>query len=367
MYKIYIKPTLSLFFAALITIAAKAQYTETFENPPNGATVINSNGQSFTLTNSFEIFSSRAGYGYNGSKGFVDNSTNPALNQINSIKSTDGALFTVKNLWLYLSTNGGLNPSSDGSVIITGLKGGVPQYTINLTTGFSTSFVPNNGFGYFDFTNAGGSDNSNINIDELQFQIQGNFNYIALDNFTWAPFSTLPITMVSYNASLQPDGKVNLSWQTAYENNTSKFIIEKSTDAVNYKEVGSVAAAGNSSITKNYEFIDVSPSVGTNYYRLDEIDMDGAKKQLGIRAITITTNVNTAVVYPNPVTGSSFTLSSQLPSTIQNTYILTDLSGKIIQRGYINSTRQQVNVSQLSPGFYTIKLSDGEVIPWIKN
>jgi hypothetical protein len=361
------KPAFILCLVTSLALSANAQYTETFESQTPNVTYFTSNSQDFTLTNSFIIFSSRAGYGYQHSNRFVDNSENVATNQANSIKTTNGAKFTVDNLWLYVSSDGGSNPSDDGSVIITGKLAGVVQFTINKTSGFSSSFVPNNGYSYVDFTTEGGIDNSNINIDEIEFQLQGNFNYIGIDNFTWAPALTLPLTLLSYSASIQPGGSVKLSWQTAYENNTKQFIIEKSNDGQTFKQTGIVAASGNSNVTANYEFFDQAPFEGVNYYRLDEVDIDGFVKQLGIRAVTFNNRFTSAVLYPNPVIDQSFTLSTSLPANAENSYILTDISGRIIQRGRITSPQQQVNVSQLAAGNYTIKLSDGEVIKWIKN
>lgn len=363
----FIKQAFILCLFAFIALSANAQYTETFESQTPYVNVFNSNGQSFTLTNSFLIFSSRSPFGYQHSNRFVDNSSNVAINQINSIKTTNAAQFSVKNLWIFLSIDGGNNPSADGSVIIKGKLGGVVQFTINKTSGFSTSFGPSNGFSYIDFTTEGGVDNSNIHIDEIEFQLQGNFNYIAIDNFTWAPQFILPLSLLSYSANLLADGKVKLSWQTAYENNTSHFIIEKSTDGRNFQQAGMVTAAGNSSITANYAFTDIAPSAGTNYYRLDEVDRDGNVKHLGIKTITLANRFYKAIIYPNPATGSSFTLKAELPASTTNTYFLTDMSGRIVKSGNITSGQQQVNISQLAPGNYTIKLSDGEAIKWVKN
>lgn len=362
-----IKPAFILCLATFFAFSANAQYTETFESQTPNASSFTSDGQNFTLTNSFIIFSSRGGYGYQHSNRFIDNSDNVATNQANSIKTTDGKIFTVKNLWLYVSTDGGANPSDDGSAIITGKLAGVVQFTINKTSGFSSSFVPNNGYSYVDFTTEGGTDNSVINIDEIEFQLQGNFNYIGIDNFTFAPSLVLPLSLLSYSAAIQPGGVVKLNWQTAYENNTKQFIIEKSNDGRTFTRTGTVAASGNSNATANYEFFDESPFEGVNYYRLDEVDIDGFVRQLGIRAVTFNSMFTNAVIYPNPVINQNFTLKTALPFNAENSYILTDISGRIIQRGRITSPQQQVNVSQMAPGNYTIKLSDGEVIKWIKN
>jgi len=362
----FVKPVFILCLFAFSILNAKAQYTETFESQTPFASSFNSNGQSFTLTNNFTVYSSRGGYGYQHSNRFIDNSNGVGTNQINAIKTANGSQFTTKNLWLYLSTDGGNNPSGDGSVIITGKLGGVVKFTITKTSGFNTSFVQNNGFTYLDFSTEGGVDNSNVSIDEIDFQLQGNFNYISIDNFTWAPQIVLPLNLLSYNASAQQNGTVKLNWQTAYENNTSNFVIEKSIDGKNFTQIGSTIAAGNSNVKQDYTFIDNTPFKGTNYYRLNEADKDGSLKQLGIKVVVIS-KFSTVALFPNPVSTGSFTLNSQLQANTENHFLITDISGKIFQKGIITSEHQPINVSQLATGNYMIKLSSGQVIKWIKN
>lgn len=355
-----------LCLVAFFTLSANAQYTETFESQTPFLSSFNSNGQPFTLTNYFTVFSSRAGYGYQHSNRFVDNSNMVATNQINSIKTTNGAKFTVKNFWLYVSADGGNNPSANGSLIITGKLGGIAQFTINKTSGFANSFVPDNGFAYVDLTTEGGTDHSNITIDEIEFQLQGNFNYIAIDNFTWAPQLILPLSLISYSVSIEQENQVKLSWQTAYENNISQFIIKRSSDGRNFYEVGTIAASGYNNTT-NYKFIDIAPLPGANYYSLEEVGKDGIINQLGIKRITLYNRFNSATLYPNPVTNGSFTLNTLSTAGTVNNYFLIDVSGRIVQQGNIMSPQQKVDVSRLVPGNYTIKLSNGEVIKWIKN
>ncbi len=365
MKTILIKQVYILCLAAFVTLSANAQYTESFESQTPFLSTFNSNGQSFTLTNNFTVYSSRAGFGYQNSNRFLDNSNMIATNQAYSIKTTDASMFSVSSLWLYVSTDGGNNPSLNGSLIITGKLGGVTQFTINKTSGFSSSFVPDNGYSYVDFTTEGGVDNSNITIDEIEFQLQGNFNYIGIDNFTWAPHLVLPLSLISYSATKEQDN-VKLSWQTAYEDNISQFIIEKSSDGKNFEKAGTIPASGNNKNTSNYQFIDKAPTPGTNYYSLEEVGKDGVVKRLGIKKITLYNKANPARLYPNPVIDGSFTLNTWLPANIVNNYFLMDISGRIVQKGNIISAQQRIDVSKLAPGNYTIKLSDGQVIKWIK-
>lgn len=366
MKSFFLKQAIAFLMFALAAFSVNAQYTETFEAQTPYVNTFNSNGQPFSLTNAFNVYSSRNGIGYQGSNRFVDNISSTGTNQINSIKTSDGILFSLKNLWLFTSADGGNNPSTDGSITITGKKAGVPVFSFTMTTGFNGSFGANTGFAYLDFSAQGGTDFSNLAIDEIEFQLGGNFNYLGIDNFTWAPQLILPVTLLSYSATLQPTGKVLLNWQTSSESNTSNFVIERSTDAVNFKPIANVKAAGSSHGNIDYTAIDATPLDGINYYRLLGYDIDGKMKQLGIKAIKNSKGNEHASIYPNPATGNSIYVKLVSANT-SNLYIIADMSGKIVKTGIINSSRQPVNISQLAAGNYIMKLSDGQVIRWVKN
>ncbi|MDQ6762302.1 MAG: T9SS type A sorting domain-containing protein [Bacteroidota bacterium] len=347
--------------------STNAQYTETFEAQAPYKNYFTSNGQAFTLTNSFSVFSSRSGFGYQHSNRFIDNGNNVAINQINGIKTSDSRPFNVKSLWLYVSKDGGSNPSTDGSIIITGKLAGVVKFTINKTTGFSPTFVPDNGFTFINFATENGVNNSNMGIDEIEFQLQGNFDYAAIDNFTFTSLAVLPISLVSYTASLQPDSKVKLSWQTASENNVAQFIIFKSTDGRNFQKQATLPAIGSGSTTTNYGFVDNAPLQGVNYYRLEQVDLNGNVKNLGIKTILIASRFNKPTMFPNPSRGENITLRSVISPNMPNNYMISDPSGRIVRKGNIISQEQILDVSGLSSGKYSIILSNGEVINWIKN
>ncbi len=362
-----IKLAFAICLFTFLSASTSAQYTETFESQVPYVSSFTSNGQPFTLTNSFSIFSSRSGFGYQHSNRFIDNGNNVALNQTDAIKTSDSRLFNMKSLWLYASVDGGSNPSTDGSIIIKGKLAGVVKFTIAKTTGFSTSFVPDNGFTYINFATENGVNNSNINIDEIEFHLQGNFNYVAIDNFTWTPLAVLPLSLVSYTASLQPDGKVKLNWQTASENNVSQFIISKSNDGRNFEKQVALAASGSSSVTANYGFVDNSPFQGIYYYRLEQVDLNGSVKNLGIKTVVIANRFSGPTVFPNPSRGESITLRSIISPNTPNTYLISDLAGRIVRKGNVTSQEQTLDVSGLSAGKYSIVLSNGNIINWIKN
>ncbi len=76
-----------------------------------------------------------------------------------------------------------------------------------------------------------------------------------------------PMKLLSFTAELE-NNYTMINWFTASENGTEEYIIERSSDTRNYKEVGRVKAAGISQSLKAYALVDKEPSVGITYYRL---------------------------------------------------------------------------------------------------
>jgi hypothetical protein len=117
---------------------------------------------------------------------------------------------------------------------------------------------------------------------------------------TLSSTGTLPVLLSSFTAALNDGSVVNLAWTTQMELNADHFVVLRSSNAgTTWGNIGTVAAHGNSSTPLNYTFTDNNPGQGTNEYRLQMVDKDGAYAYSEVRAIRLglITSVN---VYPNP-------------------------------------------------------------------
>jgi hypothetical protein len=88
------------------------------------------------------------------------------------------------------------------------------------------------------------------------------------------PPSTLPIKLTNFSAEVKDYG-IKLNWQTAQEINNQYFELLKADDKNEFKVIGKVKGAVNSTSPKFYNFTDFNPIVGTNYYQLKQVDLDG--------------------------------------------------------------------------------------------
>jgi len=109
-------------------------------------------------------------------------------------------------------------------------------------------------------------------------------------SYTIAP---LPVELLAMNV-VESNNQVNISWSTASEHNNNFFAIERSSDGANFEEIGTVQGAGNSSVKKNYSFVDKKIVNGQFYYRLSQIDFDGSTKYLGVKDLEIVNAIATA-------------------------------------------------------------------------
>jgi hypothetical protein len=135
--------------------------------------------------------------------------------------------------------------------------------------------------------------------------------------------AALPVRFGSFNA-LQQQGAIALTWTTLQEQNASRFIVERSADGTSYTAIGVVNAAGTTNSVSNYAFIDYSPLVNNNYYRLRQIDADNHFMYSEVKLVLIKSALNTVTVLQNPVQdqlklqfnlGSTETVSIQLKAT----------------------------------------------------
>lgn len=94
----------------------------------------------------------------------------------------------------------------------------------------------------------------------------------------------LPVELLYFEGNTY--GTINyLEWATASEHNSSHFVVEKSEDGYNWKQIGQLPSAINSTQELHYDLTDNDVSPIYNYYRLMQYDIDGAFKQYGPIAI----------------------------------------------------------------------------------
>lgn len=178
----------------------------------------------------------------------------------------------------------------------------------------------------------------------------------------------LPVELISFTARAIGE-EVSLEWETASEVNNERFEIQRTIDGENYEILGELKGAGTTTEPQHYTFLDTDPFVGINYYRLKQVDYDGAFEYSPIRAIhferngIINTNASNVKLYPNPNDGDiiyidlvNWNLNSEIEISLYDISgskqfeQLLKLNDQISFKGVLNLP------GNLSPGLYFFEL-----------
>lgn len=87
------------------------------------------------------------------------------------------------------------------------------------------------------------------------------------------PPPPVPVVLNSFTVTNNTN-KLQLNWSTAYEKNVKRFLVQRSTDAVNFSALATVTATGNDSTGRSYAYLDTVVRKVKQFYRLDVIVAD---------------------------------------------------------------------------------------------
>lgn len=166
----------------------------------------------------------------------------------------------------------------------------------------------------------------------------------------------LPLQWQSFTVSVKPNCVIQLDWSTSWEEHTSYYEIQQSTDGINFNSIARIAAAGNSNQTRNYQAFDRNVLAGTNFYRIRQVDIDGRSAYSEVRRIDPGCRGRQSVlVYPT-VTRSTITI--QLPEGYGQAIIkLLNAKGQTVGVPVEGSGLYRfVSMSGLPAGIYIVQV-----------
>jgi hypothetical protein len=173
----------------------------------------------------------------------------------------------------------------------------------------------------------------------------------------------LPVVWASFDAYRSGDD-VQLEWATFEEKNNAYFQVERSADRIFWEELTRTPAAINSNELQRYAAIDGMPLMGTNYYRIKQVDMDGAYSYTETMSVRFEAdNALSLRVFPNPTTDNDApTLTFFAAKATQQYEVrLMDLQGRILFAQEIaaaqGSNTLSLPMTGLAQGVYLIQVS----------
>lgn len=139
----------------------------------------------------------------------------------------------------------------------------------------------------------------------------------------------LPVELLVFTAK-KNGTQVDLEWQTASELNNDFFIVERATDLFPATEIGMMDGNGTTTQFHVYNFTDMSPNEGMNYYRLRQVDFNGAMHYSEWVAVQFLAAENYVSVFPNPSESTFNVRLSGFRDQLVHVSI-TDVTGRLVE------------------------------------
>jgi len=118
--------------------------------------------------------------------------------------------------------------------------------------------------------------------------------------FTLTIDTTIAVRFISITATRQV-AAIAVQWTVDSEVLVQQYEVQRSTDGINFTTIGTITSVSNNGGNNiSYNYLDESPAIGNNFYRIVAISSDN-NEALYYSAIVTVDKIIAASIYPNPV------------------------------------------------------------------
>lgn len=282
---------------------------------------------------------------------------------------TNGTQFNVRgdvvnNEWLIDNSDVTITGNFDnaGSEILTVQNDG----TINIGENFNNSgsgrvYADDGGLVKIDgdFNNTGGGA---VDVDGGTFFVGGTFSgstptgdagncSSGNGGCCGAGCAALPVSLVDLVGILK-GSFIDLTWQTASEQDNDFFTLERSWDGKVFSEIGRIPGSGSVSHLTSYRYQDFINFRTALYYRLSQTDFDGTHKHLKVIVVNAGELHQKVQIFPNPVLAPSYV--EVAGANIEDEWFLFSPTSQLLMSGFLDVKKQiEINLPQ---GLYVLKI-----------
>lgn len=167
----------------------------------------------------------------------------------------------------------------------------------------------------------------------------------------------LPVDLISFETEAVQNG-VALRWSTAAEINNSHFEVQRSQNGIDFITLETVQGHGNTSDRIDYTYLDdqIPATASVMYYRLKQVDFDGAFEILPVSVVRVDRMQQSAIVFPNP---ADKVLNVTREEVEFNAQIL-DRAGNIVDSQTSLNYKVQFDVTGVTDGIYFVNITTDE-------
>lgn len=187
------------------------------------------------------------------------------------------------------------------------------------------------------------------------------FNNYASREFTVSnTVGSLFVGLENFHVEKKDDTSL-LSWNTLSEIDNSHFDVLRSLDGLSFEKIGEVKSNGNSNVLSSYEFTDIEPESGKNYYKLKHISLSGEYGYSETKSLIFDTDLLSFTISPNPTSNDRIRVFGNKDMADLDV-ALYDNMGKNISftRSYNNGSHTIIlsPIENLPAGYYFLQIKE---------
>ncbi|HLP10430.1 MAG TPA: hypothetical protein VK177_00760 [Flavobacteriales bacterium] len=195
------------------------------------------------------------------------------------------------------------------------------------------------------YTTAANFTRSNVPADETPGAANSALNNIYIISLTCL---TLPVELIDFSV-INVNMQAKLRWETASEKNCSHYEVQRAGNDAEFITIGQVGGNGTTNYSKTYGFTDSQPLSGQSYYRLKQVDFDGAYTFLKPLAF----NLENSSLSNSRFDGKQIILAGcNNAATIQ---VFTATGSLVMTK----SGEQNFSLEELGAGYYLVRIVCG--------
>lgn len=187
-------------------------------------------------------------------------------------------------------------------------------------------------------------------------------SWIPPSGCTFLGVVPIPVKLMSFEGRKINSHTVSLDWEVTNQIDISNYVVEKSTNGISYKAVGTITAT--SKLDDKYSFEDKSAAAGKSFYRLKINEITGEVSYSKIVSVLFSAKSD-ILCYPNPVT-DKLTIEQLTNTLSSNSASLHNSDGVFLRAIILNKKQVIIDMHSYAPGVYLLKMEDGIVFRVIK-
>ena len=177
--------------------------------------------------------------------------------------------------------------------------------------------------------------------------------YWRIDNVEVGCIScNLPVQLLYFEASCNEQGEVEFNWQTASEKDNDYFVLQKTSDGIQFEDISQIDGNGNSTLENSYQVTLINNRLDQSYFRLKQVDFNGKTSYSAAISPTCSYEKGEIRIFPNPSYGE-FIISGYEKNAQFEIY---NNVGKQIDTISSVSYSSIINLSDQAEGVYYIRV-----------